>query len=101
MFETPTNTRTRDAIRAAHDARSEALERCAVLDDHAVWQDALEQASRDGLDASPAGVSLRDLATDALRLSIRGLRNGAPCAGDGDEAARPLEALAERLGLPI
>ena len=83
------------------DARREALERSSAFDDYGVWRDALQQASKYGLDASPAGVSLRDLATDALRLSIAGLGNGAACAGDDDTAARPLEALARLHGLSL
>jgi len=76
------------------DARREALERCAGFDEHAVWQEALLEAAKSGLEATIHGVPLRELAAATIRLSIAGLRDGAPCAGEGGSAARPLLALA-------
>ena len=76
------------------DARREMLERCAAYDDHALWQQALHEAAKHGLDAAIDGVNLRELAAEAIRWSIAGLRGGARCSGDGAEAARPLLALA-------
>ena len=76
------------------DARREMLDRCAALDDHRQWQDALHEAAKHGLDATISGVNLRELATETIRNSIAGLQRGAPCSGDGAAAALPLLALA-------
>ena len=56
----------------------------------------MDAAARSGLDGHAAGRSLRELAHEALALSIRGLENGAVCADPAD--ATPLKALVDRLG---
>ena len=75
------------------DSRREALERCSGLAGYAAWSEALIEASKAGLDASPAGISLRELTADILRLAIRGL-------GDGADSA-PLESLARTHGIDV
>ncbi len=76
------------------DSRREMLDRCAAYDDHALWQETLHEAAKLGLDATVAGVDLRELATVAIQQSIAGLRRGAPFTGDAAESLRPLLALA-------
>ena len=76
------------------NARRDMLDRCAGFDDHALWQEVLHEAAKHGLDATINDVNLRELAAEAIRWSIVGLHRGAPCSGDGMEAARPLLALA-------
>jgi glutamate--cysteine ligase len=83
------------------DARREALARCSGLDDYEVWREALDQASKRGLEASPGGVPLRDLAADVVRLAIAGLRGGASRAGDGNQALQPLLTLARANKLDV
>jgi glutamate--cysteine ligase len=75
------------------DARRAALERASGLADYATWSEALVEASKLGLDATPGGLSLRELATDIVRLAARGL-------GDGPDRA-PLESLARFHGLNV
>jgi len=76
------------------EARREMLDRCTGFDDHALWQEALHEAAKHGLDATINGVNLRELAAEAIRWSMVGLDRGAPCSGDPTEAVRPLLALA-------
>ncbi|NIM00555.1 MAG: hypothetical protein GTN89_06715 [Acidobacteria bacterium] len=83
------------------DARGAMLERCAAYDDHATWQQALHDAAKSGLDATVAGIALRDLAAEAIRHSMAGLRSGAPWAGEADGAIRPLVALARLHGIRV
>ena len=75
------------------DSRRGLIERCAAYDDPALWRETLHEAAKVGLDATVAGVNLRDLATEAIRASIAGLRRGAPCSGDAAKSVRPLLAL--------
>ena len=77
------------------DSLGAALELGRCFGDHASWSEAMESAARFGLDGSAAGHSIRELAAEALELSIRGLENGAACAAADD--ALPLKALAATL----
>jgi glutamate--cysteine ligase len=76
------------------DSRREMLDRCAAYDEPELWTEALHAGAKLGLEATVSGVNLRELAADAIRLSIAGLRHGAPCSGDPGKSVRPLLALA-------
>ena len=78
------------------DSLDAALELGRCFGDHASWSEAMDAAARSGLDGRAAGCSIRELAAEALTLSIRGLENGAVCAAPED--ASPLKALADGLG---
>jgi glutamate--cysteine ligase len=82
------------------DAVGAALDESAGLDGPA-WERAMDSAARLGLDGKIGKTGIREAASRALSAAARGLRRGAPCAGDPAEAVRPLERLAARHGLEI
>ena len=63
------------------EALDAALRMGAAWDSPAGWRAAMEAAARGGLDATVAGVSLRDVASRTVGLAAWGLNNGAACAG--------------------
>jgi len=81
------------------EALAGALDDGAGLD-HAGWVEAMDSASRQGLDGSFGRFSLREMATRTLRSAVLALERGMPCAGDGG-AVRHLESLASRLSLDL
>lgn len=76
-----------------------ALALGAGHDDHAAWREAMESAARRGLDGVAGGHRLRELAAEALGLSLHALRGGVQ--GAGAAGVRALERLAERHALPL
>jgi glutamate--cysteine ligase len=83
------------------DALAAALELGKGWDSHDAWTEAMHAASRDGLDGSVGGRSLREVAGRALELAAAGLRNGATCGGDAAQTVAPLAELARRHELDI
>jgi glutamate--cysteine ligase len=83
------------------DAVREALELGATIDDHSYWLEAMDVAARDGLDGTVRGRSMRQLASEALRLSAEGLANGAACATGLDDPVAPLRVLARERDLNV
>jgi len=65
------------------------------------WLEAMDSASRLGLEGRIGGRSLGDVAAEALSISLRGLRNGAACAGDTDAGITAVERLAEHRRLEL
>ena len=65
------------------------------------WSRAMLSAARQGLDGKIGRFGIREAAERAVTAAVRGLAAGAPCAGDPSEAVRPLERLADHLGLEI
>jgi glutamate--cysteine ligase len=83
------------------DALDEALRLGAVFDDYERWIGGMHSAAREGLDGRPGRHPIRELAAEALRISLRGLERGATCTTGGRAAATPLLAFAEQLGIDL
>jgi len=81
------------------DSLSAALDLGAGHANHAGWSDAMASAARDGLAGRAGSRSLAELASEAVKLAVRGLRGGAACADDATDAAAPLLALARARGI--
>ena len=94
-FEVPTFW---TALLYDDDARGAALERVAAWDDHDRWTNALQDASRQGLDAVSGGIELRALAQDVLKLAHDGAARAA-CVGDAAAAQQTIDALASHHGI--
>jgi glutamate--cysteine ligase len=62
---------------------------------HESWLEAMDSASRLGLKGRIGGRPLRDVAAEALSISVRGLKHGAACVGDTDAGIVAVERLAE------
>jgi len=77
-----------------------ALDLCSCFGEYQAWNEAMEIAARLGLDGSVGGRSLRELASQALVLSARGLDDAA-CADDPAVAVAGLRELASARGLPL
>ena len=71
----------------------------AAFDDETTWKEAMHEAARLGLSGVGGGRKIRELAGEALSLALKGLRDGAACAGAGPAATDALQALADRHGL--
>jgi len=82
------------------DKLSGALELGASIDDYESWDAAMLSAARDGLDGEMGGRPLRELVTDAVKLSLRGLSGEAACSGRGESDGQ-LRELAARHELNI
>lgn len=80
---------------------AEAIALAGSRPTHAGWTRAMDEAGRFALDGGAYGRPLRELAREALALSIHGLRNGAACASSEPDPARVLLAFASELGLPV
>ncbi len=83
------------------DACGTALDLGRAWDDMAGWNAAVSAASREGLEATPGGRSLREIALELINASAGGLRRGAPCTGSPDAALRSLEKLGSHHHLSI
>jgi gamma-glutamylcysteine synthetase len=59
------------------------------------WLEAMDSASRLGLAGRIGTRTIGEVATEALSISLHGLRNGAACVGDSDAGVRSVERLAE------
>jgi glutamate--cysteine ligase len=77
-----------------------ALDLTRSHDSHRLWADAMESASRHGLEGAAARRPLRELASRALSLARWGLAHGADCAGSSGASVDLLGVLAEQLSLP-
>ncbi len=80
------------------DAAAELVRRATSYD---AWLEGMDSASRLGLDGRVGGRSLGEVATEALSISLRGLRNGAACVGDSEAGAAAVERLAEHHRLEL
>jgi hypothetical protein len=61
----------------------------------------MDSASRLGLEGRIGSRPIGEVATEALSISLRGLRNGVACAGETDAGARAVERLAQHLRLEL
>jgi glutamate--cysteine ligase len=59
------------------------------------WLEAMESASRLGLDGNIDGRPIEEIATEALSIALNGLTHGAACTGPADAGVRAVERLAE------
>ena len=65
------------------------------------WLESMDSASRLGLEGRIGSRPIAEVATEALSISLRGLRNGAACAGETDVGTRAIERLAQHLRLEL
>ena len=62
----------------------------SLFADHDDWLRGMQTAAREGLDGRVGDRTLRELAREAVSIATNGLRAGAACAGDPDEAVESL-----------
>lgn len=79
-------------------ALAAAIELASRLDSAEAWQEAMSSAARSGLDGSAGGMSLRELAREALHISQQGLAREAAGVGDAAQESQPLLELMQRHG---
>jgi len=66
----------------------------SVFAKHDDWLAGMQTAAREGLDGTIGGRPLRELAREVVSIATDGLRAGAACAGDPEEAVGHLSDLA-------
>jgi glutamate--cysteine ligase len=82
------------------DSLEEIMELGSEFDAYQTWLEAMDSASKLGLDGYAGGQSIHDLAHRTLRAARRALLGGAACAGDGQVSATVLDDLAVHHNLP-
>jgi glutamate--cysteine ligase len=83
------------------DSLNAALELGGVLRTYPDWLEAMDSAARLGLRGSIGRNEIGELAAELLSASLRGLKNGAACAGNSGGSARAVELLADHRCLEL
>lgn len=76
------------------DSLTAATELVGEATAYEAWLESMDSAARLGLEGRIGNRPLREVAAEALSISLRGLKDGAACVGGTDGGARAVERLA-------